>query len=545
MENWKKQLSHMLDTMTERKDVNIHDLQSMVVKSMERANADLTGNSQAIGVASKYIFKQFISYANAERIVKLVSDLPNIVPGKLTAYKDMITDECSYMIHQGESPVEMIIYATKAFELNNNFEIEIIDILKDIYSIDKNFILALDNILRNWSWVPQCLLAVKCCVNLKIEQLGEALMNLFEKKALLRQTAANAIIELKLKSFYQRIVNLYTTIPTDNRHTTGIIRDVFREMANSGPEGVECLLRGYISNTNNKLGGIFISALRNKIDIHCIHTVIGYTASTDKALQSKALKLLGRLKTRSITEILISLADDPKVDKTSLCIALGYTMDPIIIHILKRFIEDENCSVEVRTSALISLANLGNKEDLPYIESFIGKSPEFEIVACSCCVQLGRVERFTTLFSYLLSQNIDRRLVDLAIKELNRLCSIKLSDSNIVTTFNNASKLILEKENEFLIMNVLKILNKVHDPEIAAVLLDKLKKTDIDNVKVKILDYLSQNFSEFDNKLKTRIREAFVKHSMKNTNSKRVIDQAMKSLTIITRGVDSTPSEVR
>src|SRR3712207_2769239 len=98
------------------------------MKEIENINPNISNNSKSYREGNKYIFKQPISYENAENLINILSTANKYNENNINIFKDQIRKKCSLITTLGESPTEMLIYGTKLFNEN---EIYINCILED------------------------------------------------------------------------------------------------------------------------------------------------------------------------------------------------------------------------------------------------------------------------------------------------------------------------------------------------------------------------------------------------------------------------------
>jgi HEAT repeat protein len=507
------------------------ELQKHIEKSMERASAE------AIEAKSKRdIFSQFISYDSSDEIMKMVKSFNNINALNVNIFKDNLKELCLDVVYKGQSPVEMLVYSTKAFYNNKFAQNAVIDILKDLSYIDKNFKAALYNILKNWSWIHQISLVIKSCEVIDMEEMGENIMHIAEGSECLRQVAISALVNMKLKQYYGRIVNLMSAEREDSQEIANIAAEVYPKMARE-PGGQAALFKSYFNDKNFALKGIFVAALKNNISSEDLNKLIEYAEGNDVAKQKKALYLLGKTNNNYGVQAIKTLLDSKRVDQKELFTIIGFSKNVEFVVPLKDCIKDASKNTDLRYKALISLGNFNDKKQIPFIKEFLSEGDEIKIAAASALLQLGEINYLVDLFKYVLKEE-NNDFAKLAKNQLKRIRGLRNQELNF--KIDSACEKILEGDKENICLNIIDILTRANSDRSSSIILNKLNNTNLIEPKRRILQYFAENYVQFDPNFQEQVRNSIVKLSRDKT-SKVVMMESMKALEIINKRTDFAP----
>lgn len=511
-----------------------------IISTLEAINPEITKNSIAFKESNKYIFKQPVSYESSEKIIKFVSNNKKIEQWQINSYKQQLHNICSLIVAKGESPVEMLVYSTKAVQNNSENINLIMDELKEMWIVDPKLTAAYKNILRSWNWPEQLQIVLNSIVSMNLDGFDEELINLFENNVQLREEAAYVIIALKYEKYYNRIINCLLALNIDSREITGTILRILKKMAGASKYGAELVFKTYIETTRHpSLNNVFIAAIKKNATAEIYDKLEKYVVSANMNIQKKAIFLLGKIDNQKSADILKSIKDNRNVNKEVLTIAFGNSKNKDYIDLLKNIADDNERRIQERTAALISLANVGGTELIPYVENYINKSPEFEIAAASVLVQFGKMEKITVIFRYILTKNIAEAYVKEAVRQINRLRSLKNPEIN--SSLNKALKNLLKGDNEFVVLSLVNLFTKgIPDDDVADTLLYKLKNTTVEQAKLIILKYLAKNYPLLSEKIQDMISKEIVTCSL-NNSSDQIKNTAMECLSVITRKADLRP----
>lgn len=507
------------------------ELQKHIEKSMERVSAE------TIEVKSKRdIFSQFISYENSCEIIKMVKSVSEVNAINVNIFKDKLKNLCSDIVYSGQCPVEMLVYATKAFYNNKFAQNAVIDILTDLSFIDRNFKAAYENILKNWSWNDQISIVIKSCETIEMEEMGENIMEIAEDNECLRQVAISALVNMKLKHYFSRIINLMSAAREDSKEIISIATEIYPKMARH-PEGQEVLFKAYFNEKNFALNGIFVSALKNNISSEDLNKIIEYAEANDLSKQRKALYLLGKIDNKYTAKAIKTLLENNRVDKKELFTVIGFSKKVEFINPLKACIKDTSKSADLRYKALISLGNFNDKRQIPFIEEFLSEGDEIKIAASSALLQLGEISYLVDLFKYVLKEE-NSNSTKLAKKELKRIRGLRNQELNI--KIDSACEKILEGDKESICSNIIEILTRVNSDRSNSIILNKFHNTKLIDLKGKILKYFTENYVQFAPSYQEEVRKSIVKGSV-DKSSRIVMTESMRALAVINKRTDSTP----
>jgi HEAT repeat protein len=507
------------------------ELQKHIEKSMERVSA------QEIQVKSKRdIFSQFISYDNSYEIMKMVKSFSEVNALNVNTFKENLKNLCLDIVYKGQSPVEMLIYSTKAFYNNKFAQNAVIDILKDLNFIDKKFKAAYHNIFKNWNWVEQISIVIKSCETINMEEMGEDIMEIAEGSECLRQEAISALVNMKLKQYFGRIVNLMSAAREDSKEIANIAAEVYPKMARDS-EGEEALFKAYFNNKNFALNSIFIAALKNNISSEDLNKLIEYSQGNDLAKQKKALYLLGKVNNRYGVQAIKTLLDSNSVDQKELFTIIGFSKNAEFIPPLRDCIKDTSKNTDLRYKSLISLGNFNDKNQIPFIKEFLSEGDEVRIAASSALLQLGEINYLVDLFKYVLKEE-NNDFAKLAKNQLKRIRGLRNQELNF--KIDSACEKILEGDKENICLNIIDILTRANSDRSSSIILNKLNNTNLIEPKRKILQYFAENYVQFDPNFQEQVRNSIVKLSRDKT-SKVVMMESMKALEIINKRTDFAP----
>lgn len=507
------------------------ELQKHVEKSMERVSA------QTIDVKIKRdIFSQFISYDNSYEIIKTVKSVSEVNAVNVNVFKDKLKNLCSDIVYSGQCPVEMLVYSTKAFYNNKYAQSTVINVLKDLSFIDRNFKAAYDNILKNWNWKDQISIVIKSCESIAMEEMGQNIMEIAERSEGLRQEAIVSLVNMKLKQYYSKIVNLMSAAREDSKEVVGIAAEVYPKMARC-LEGQEVLFKAYFNDRNFALNGIYASALKNNISSEDLNKIIEHAESKEVFKQKKALYLLGKVNNKYATEAIKTLLENNRVDKKELFTVMGYSKNIEFINSLKACIKDAGNSTDLRCKALISLGNFNDKKQVPFIKEFLNEGDEIKIAASSALLQLGEINYLVDLFKYVLKED-NSNFANQAKNELKRIRGQRNQELNL--KIDSACEKILEGDKENICSNIIDILTRVNSDRSNSIILNKFHNTKLIDLKGRILRYFAENYIQFAPDFQQEVRKSIVVLS-KDKTSKVFMLESMRALEMINKRSDRAP----
>lgn len=522
----------------EDKSKELIEIQEIVEKQIESSNAETI----EYGHDERRVFSQYISRENAEAIINVINESQRITALNKDSFKERLLEICNSIVAQGQSPVEMLVYSTKSNNYNIYVESAVLDILSELHEIDKGFIKAYSHILKRWTWHDQVLLVIKSCINLNLVDMAENLINIVEKNELLRVDASRALVALNQEQYYGKIVNLFAAIQNETREIGDISKDLFYKVSRS-EKGKNALLKAYFETNNRSLFGIFQSAIDKNINEKDIKYIMQHVEGNQTLNRRKAVMLLGKIKSKYSVEVLRMLRNNPKIDKKDYVIALGYTNSSEVVDILEEIVMDKHNSIDIRSSALISIGNLRDNSKLDFInkcfdEAVNNNEELMEIAAASVLVQLEDFKKIKNIFKYIITPNIDEKYVSFARGQLKRIRGLR--NPHINGNLDQVAEKTLERiQDEDMIYNILYILSNGASELSNNIMLNMLQTSNSDRIKCFLLEYFKRNYNILDDTMQTEIRKAFVEFS--NSNKYDVREEAMRSLKVINRREDSTP----
>ena len=238
------------------------------IDTIEEANAKITKDSRKYRESDKAIFKQEISYENAEKLVMEIKRYNEYSVYNLNEYKDAIYQEALFCFERCENPIEMIVYSIR--EVTDKMYINSLqDIVKDfINDYRKEVINAYSNILTNWIW-EDCIEFVLDSIKLNfLQELQDQIYNLFTENYKLRVKAANTLIDIEAKEKFVSMVNFLVVNTTDSREDTGIMKDIIYRLGKDSEFGSIAIYKVYLCvRTKNYIKKLLLLGIRNNLRI--------------------------------------------------------------------------------------------------------------------------------------------------------------------------------------------------------------------------------------------------------------------------------------
>lgn len=528
----------------EIKDDSDYKIDSILVQ--EEVGPKLSEGSKSFKENKKVIFRQEISSDNAKELGTLVLNVNEYSIENLMEYKNKINNKCGIISALGESPVEMLIYATKGLENNSIHKNAIRDILKNLYLTDKEFVIdGYRNILTNWTWYDCVELVLDSIKELSIIELTSCVYNFIEKNKQIREKACKTLFSLEAEDYYDSLFNFLTSQNNESREEIEIFRELVIYFSGLNEKNSAILYKNYmVLNLRAELANIVIAGIRKNLNSnilnHAERTLINPNLEVYK--QNKIIRLLNRCaRNEKVMELLIRLKGYNHLNQINIDNAIGGNDINLQIQIAK----DKTKNERNRLNALIHLGgvNKDSEEDNSEIDEIlraVGKETDIlKVASASALVERGFKKEIVTLFSEIVKRDEDDEVAREAVNQIRRLRGTnggRLNDDLIIV----ATKLLAADDANSK-NRVLKILDLfttgLPSDKVGLMFLDKLNKTHHGTVKVKILTYYSKNFNKFDPRLKAEIKRSIVKCSKENG----VSNEAMNCLKIINSFVDDTP----
>lgn len=515
------------------------------MKELENINPNISTNSKRYRDGNKYIFKQPISYENAESIIKILNTAKNYDENSISIFKDEIRKKCSLITILGESPTEMLIYGTKLLGDETIYVNCILDELKNLKDTDENFVDAYKNILTNWRWNKQLSICMKSIAGMYLKEFGKEIYEIFENNASLREDAAMALIDLECREFYKGMINLLVVLlkDTESRSVKDMVRTIFYHLGKSDLEGSTYLYAHYLKSEylTNETRNIIAVGIKPRITPGIIKDMekrfkdknfVGYD-------QSKMIRLLGRIKYKNeaVKNLLFEIKDLPHINKTEIISVIGE--DGGDLESLSSLINDEKAPIKQRVDAIVVLGKSESEKSEEILKSIKSDNNIIKIAIHSALFEKGSENEIVHIFKYLITNTISEEEKNEAKNQIKRLRGLR--DEKLANTLLKVVKKLLESDdNKARVLTILDLYSSgIADENIGKVFLEKLKSTEISEAKIKIIDFFNRNISRFQEQLQKEIRNEIVKCSIENNIL--VKDIALKCLKEINRNSDFIP----
>lgn len=507
---------------------------------IEETNAGITKDSKKYKESDKCIFKQDISYENAERLVMAIKRYKEYSLYNLSEYKDQVYQEALFCFERCENPIEMLVYSIR--EVTDKMYINSLqDIVKDfINDYRTEVVKAYKNILNNWIW-QDCIEFVLNSVKLNfLQELQEPLYNLFVKSYSLRVAAADTLIDIEAKDKFTSMVNFLVVNTSDSREETGIMKDVVYRLGKNSEAGSVAIYKVYLSvRARGNIKTLLMLGIRNNLRIEIYNDIEKklYNNQIERWVHNQLVDLLNYTdKNPKSQQLLEKCKSIQHIDK---CRINVNGMDE-----LKEIITNRSLDKNSRKDAIIKLIRMQEGTDgekIKIIESVYSESDSLRITAASALTQLGRIKELTTLFKYLVGSS-DIGLADDALNQIRRLKSIR--DNNVNSALTSVISRFMENDEAKNTSRVLTILDiystGMPNEEITGVFLKKLSTTSHEKIKVRLLEFFSKNYSILPNCEKDKIKQEITRLTLDDT----VAQNAMESLKKINMSSSNLPESI-
>lgn len=507
---------------------------------IEETNAGITKDSKKYKESDKCIFKQDISYENAERLVMAIKRYKEYSLYNLSEYKDQVYQEALFCFERCENPIEMLVYSIR--EVTDKMYINSLqDIVKDfINDYRTEVVKAYENILNNWIW-QDCIEFVLNSVKLNfLQELQEPLYNLFVKSYSLRVAAADTLIDIEAKDKFTSMVNFLVVNTSDSREETGIMKDVIYRLGKNSEAGSVAIYKVYLSvRARGNIKTLLMLGIRNNLRIEIYNDIEKklYNKQIERWVHNQLVDLLNYTdKNPKSQELLDKCKSIQHIDKGRINVN---GMDE-----LKEIITNRSADKNSRKDAIIKLIRMQegtDEEKIKIIESVYSESDSLRITAASALTQLGRIKELTTLFKYLVGSS-DIELADDALNQIRRLKSIR--DNNVNSALTSVISRFMENDEAKNTSRVLTILDiystGMPNEEITGVFLKKLATTSHPKIKVRLLEFFSKNYSILPNCEKDKIKQEITRLTLDDT----VAQNAMESLKKINMSSSNLPESI-
>lgn len=528
-----------LEILKNYKETLEEDIKADTMTTIEGANPQLSNESKKYREGNKYIFKQYISYENAQSLIDIVTNVDEYSIYNLNEYKEKISTKCNLISIIGENPVEMLVYSTRALT-KDMFRNAILDELKNYAYDDRNSLIeAYKNILANWSWVDCVKLVLKSIQELALVELSEYVYKVFESNYILRELAAYTLINIGSENHFESIVNFLAITTGESREETLMTRNILVSLGKNTNAGSAYIYKVYLKlNVQNRIRNLLISGIRRNLSKglydHMEKTL--KNSNAERSVHNKIIYLLGKTKesNKKSSEILHQALGYGYLDKAKI---IGEMPESFEMQL-----EIATNSKESNRNRINSIINLG-KSDNGNIEEVLlelyNESDILRVGVASALVERGKNNELLTLFKYLVGTREDSELCISATNQIKRLKSLgKESINNALTTVVAKFMESDDLKSKDRVLKILKLYSSGNPTkDICEIFIKKLQTTTHIEIKLEILKFFSKNFSEFGEELKNSIKIEIGKC----TTDEVIGKDAMECLKSITNGVSALP----
>lgn len=509
---------------------------------IDKMNPELTNDSKEYRDSKKIIFKQFISEKNSKEIMDLIINVEDYDYNNLNLYKkEIIKKSLSTYCGFNENPIEIIVFSIKGLYEKEIYINSILDVLKSLYEENNDIVIsAYKDILNDWNF-DECIdLVLRSIVELRLEEVKENVFNLMERNIRLRKEAANTLIAINAKDYYESMINLLCNQEYITTEEIAILREVLFYMAKQDSDNTEYIYRYYIkiySFMPKDINNILIAAIRRNLSKTILDDAQRKLKNNqiDYRIQRKIIRMLGRCKQNKIAlKILKDSLNYNHLNKEEVLGAIGSDDLEIQINVLK----NPKSSEKEKANAIVSLGK--SNENISQILDIVSKQSEkLKIVAHSVRAERGETKEIIELFKYIVNKDISDELVYDAMNQIRRLKS--LGDNNLSESLLKVAVTILENDDLVYVNRAMKIIDifskGIPSDEIGELFLNKLNSTKHSIIKNELLEFFKKEFNRFNNDLKQKIKNVVVDC----TKEEQTSENAMNCLNSINKLVDATP----
>ena len=516
------------------------NIKTETIDIIEETNAGITKDSKKYKESDKCIFKQDISYENAERLVMAIKRYKEYSLYNLSEYKDQVYQEALFCFERCENPIEMLVYSIR--EVTEKMYINLLqDIVKDfINDYRTEVVKAYENILNNWIWEDCIEFVLNSVKSNFLQELQEPLYNLFVKSYSLRVAVADTLIDIEAKEKFTSMVNFLVVNTSDSREETGIMKDIVYRLGKNSEFGSVAIYKIYLNvRVRGNIKTLLMLGIRNNLRSEIYNDI-------EKKLYNKQIE---RWVHNQLVDLLNYTDKNPKSQELlEKCKTIAH-IDKGRINVngideLKEVITNKSADKHSRKEAIIKLIRMQeetNEEKIKIIESVYSESDSLRITAASALTQLGRINELKTLFKYLVGSS-DVELADDALNQIRRLKSIR--DNNVNNALTSVISRFMENDEAKNTSRVLTILDiystGMPNEEITGVFLKKLSTTSHEKIKVRLLEFFSKNYSILPNCEKDKIKQEITRLTLDDT----VAQNAMESLKKINMSSSNLPESI-
>lgn len=457
-------------------------------------------NVQKEKILNENIFENYISDVNAKLVFEKTTKIKNMDVKTLNRIEIEIIDLLKSIFEEGQNPVEIFLYSTKALDLKEKAVFQSIQrILISVCNSSQAGRDALICILKNWTWDNQLKLAIETIRTIKEKSAFDSLLTLLNNDNL-KDCAAECLIDLGDTRCIEPVLNMVNTFNGFNINERNIAFRIIDKLSHFGDEAISAIIKCYMNNVNKSLNTVYSNVIsRSKeIAIESLSKML-----YNEEYNQKAAITLGKMRTSVATNYLIEALNSPLIEnKINIIIGIGYTKDPNAINFLIKLLKKEAISKEIKACIITSLANLEAYEAKDIIKEYL-TDKDLCISAMSALIQLNELRYLGSLFEYLIVPNKTYSEITCAIKELKRLKGFK--ENKISYEIIEGIKYLIRNDDGYACLNTLRILDTDIDDSIAKELIAKLKTTKKEEIQYAIYKILGKNTGILNNIINERI----------------------------------------
>ena len=503
---------------------------------IEDVNAELTNDSKRYKDSNKIIFKQHISYENAEKIISLVNNTEDYNLSNIGDYKYELINVCNIMDAMRENPVEMLVYAIKGLHGKDLYINAVRDVVKYLYEENSESVKsAYRSILSNWNWNDCIEFVLKSICELRIYDIYSEVYEIFEKNMLNREMAARALLAINASEVYESMINFLCCQANDTSLELELYKKILYMIAKENKNNTLYIYKAYLrQNLWGHVRNITIGAIRYNLSDVILDDI-------EKKLRNKQIDNILRKKLIVLLEK--SINGEGRSQERAQEILLASTNRRRDKEGLIGIINNNTLTDRERSSALINLAKMDSisDEDLDeVIDNVIDESDVLNAVICSVKVERGLNEYIIDLFEYILNNDEYSDVSMEASNQIKRLRS--LNRKELADDLKQVAETILGNEESVNVKKVIKVIDLfstgIPSNEIAELFLKKLVTTEYIVIKNRLLEFFRKEYSRFTYDLKEKIKSAVVQCSH-NEDTKKA---AMECLNSINSLVDLAPT---
>lgn len=508
---------------------------------VEEVNPNLTKESSAYKDNKKFIFKGSMSYENAQEIVEAISttDL------RIYEYREKVTKVCHSAWIMGESPVEMMIYATKSLEGKEEYLGVVLDVLKTLYEKDQSFTNYYYNILRNWNWTECVKVVLKSLQDFRLQELSQPVYRIFETNEILREEAALTLIAMGETQYFESIINFLVTRKNDTRVQLDEIRTIMIAMGSVSEEASYLIYRNYMERSlRTDVANQMIPGVRRNFSARILQQAekILNNKHAERSAHKKVMRLLERCNSNPVVGKLY--------DQYKRCDYLQHALvsrqsEVTDVQSIIELAKQKGAEHPETLNALLNLGKLSDEQSEKVLRTFKEKTDLLDIYASSALIERGGKNEIVTLSIYLVAPGKDDKVVREAINQLRRLR--RLQNSSINTDIFKITTRLLEKsvaaQNTTHIMRILSLYETgIPNDEIGRMYLSQLETSTNTVVQDMSLKFLVRNHSQFGPALQREVHEVMIAKSKEGTAFSK---EVMSALSKISSKADAVPVAIR